>query len=90
MAKRKASPAALGAADFKARCLKLIDRVRETREEYVVTKHGEPFAKLVPYDPPNRPSSFFGSMSGTVLRYDRPIDPVAGDWLLAPKLTRRS
>jgi prevent-host-death family protein len=76
--------APVGAAEFKARCLELIDRVRETRAEYVVTKHGTPVAKLVPYDPPDRPKSFFGSMRGTLLRYDRPFDPIPGEWLLEP------
>lgn len=72
--------AGIGAAEFKARCLELMDRVRETREEYVITKHGKPVAKLVPYDAPTRSRSFFGSMRGTVLRYDRPFDPVDGEW----------
>ena len=42
------------AAEFKATCLKLMDRVRETRAEYVITKHGEPVAKLVPVEAPER------------------------------------
>ncbi len=42
----------IGAAGFKARCLELMDRVRETGVEYIVTKHGEPVAKLVPYTRP--------------------------------------
>lgn len=67
------------AASFKARCLELMDRVRETRETYVVTKHGKPVAKLVPYeDAPDRP--FFGCMAGTVLKYERPFDPIDGEW----------
>lgn len=69
----------LAAAEFKARCLELMDRVREARVEYVVTKHGEPVAKLVPYSPPER-QSFFGSAKGTVLQYDRPFDPIDGDY----------
>lgn len=56
-----------------------MDRVRETGVEYVVTKHGEPVAKLVPYAPRlSRP--VFGSMKGTVLKYERPFDPIDGDW----------
>lgn len=74
------SGTAIAAAAFKARCLELMDRVHETREEYVVTKHGKPIAKLVPYDAPERPKSFIGSMRGTVLHYDRPFDPVDGEW----------
>ena len=42
----------IGAGEFKARCLALLDEVAETGEEIVVTKRGKPFAKLVPIDPP--------------------------------------
>ena len=74
-----AEPLRLPAAEFKAKCLGLMDHVRETGVEYVVTKHGKPVAKLVPYhEPPKR--SFFGFMKGTVLRYDRPLDPIDDEW----------
>ena len=69
----------LPAAEFKARCLEIMDRVRETRAEYVVTKHGKPVAKLVPYAPPER-RPFFGWARGTVLQYDRPFDPIDGEY----------
>lgn len=69
----------IAAASFKARCLELMDRVRETGVEYVVTKHGQPVAKLVPYTARDR-KSLFGSMKGTVLEYERPFDPVEGEW----------
>ena len=70
-------PVAIPAAAFKATCLELMDRVRETGEEYVVTKHGRPVVKIVPYAEPAR-RTFFGSMKGTVLRYQRPFDPADG------------
>lgn len=69
----------IAAAGFKARCLELMDHVRETGAEYVVTKHGEPVAKLVPYTVARR-TSLFGSMRGTVLTYERPFDPIDGKW----------
>jgi prevent-host-death family protein len=69
----------IAAADFKATCLELMDRVRETRAEYVVTKHGRPVAKLVPYTEPAR-KRFLGSMKGTVLHYERPFDPLDDEW----------
>ena len=69
----------IAAAGFKARCLELMDRVRETGVEYVVTKHGEPVAKLVPYSAPDR-QPLFGAMKGTVLTFERPFDPVDGEW----------
>ena len=70
---------AIAAAEFKATCLQLMDRVRETGVEYVVTKHGEPVAKLVPYTAPKK-TTLFGAMRGTVLRYDRPFDPIDGEY----------
>ncbi len=36
------------AGDFKATCLKLMDRVKETGVEYVITKRNRPVAKLAP------------------------------------------
>ena len=39
----------LKASEFKARCLKLMDKVQETGEEIVITKNGKPVSKLVPY-----------------------------------------
>lgn len=69
----------VAAAEFKARCLELMDRVRQTGAEYVVTKHGSPVAKLVPYRNIEA-SSFFGSMKGTVLKLERPFDPIEGEY----------
>jgi prevent-host-death family protein len=67
------------AAEFKATCLDLMDRVRETGAEYVVTKHGRAVAKLVPYVDRTR-RRFFGSMQGTVLKYERPYDPIDAEY----------
>ncbi|MBI4545071.1 MAG: type II toxin-antitoxin system Phd/YefM family antitoxin [Gemmatimonadetes bacterium] len=36
------------AGEFKAVCLQLMDRVKETGEEIVITKRNRPVAKLVP------------------------------------------
>jgi len=36
------------AGKFKARCLKIMDEVRSTREPVLITKKGKPVAKLVP------------------------------------------
>ncbi len=69
----------VSAAEFKAKCLELMDRVRETGVEYVVTKHGKPVARLVPYTAAER-ATIFGVMKGTVLGYDRPFDPIDGEY----------
>jgi prevent-host-death family protein len=69
----------VAAAEFKARCLELMDRVRETGAEYVITKHGTPVAKLVPVRE-RTPQPLFGSLKGTVLDYDRPLDPLDDEY----------
>jgi prevent-host-death family protein len=79
LSRGRRGPARYSAAEFKARCLKLMDRVRETGAEFVVTKHGKPVAKLVPYTESGR-QSFFGSLEGSVLQYDRPFDPIDGEY----------
>jgi prevent-host-death family protein len=72
-------PQTIAAAEFKAKSLELMDRVRRTGAEYIVTKHKEPVARLVPYVAPRR-SRLFGSMKGTVLEYARPFDSIDADW----------
>jgi len=69
----------IAAAEFKAKCLELMERVRETGVEYTVTKHGTPVAKLVPYSERGR-KGLFGSMQGTVLNYERPFDSIDGEY----------
>ncbi len=73
--------ASVGAAEFKARCLELVDHVKESRAEYVVTRHGRPVARLVPVEA-DSPVSPLGSMRGTVVGYDGPFDPVPAAWRL--------
>ncbi|MDQ3069955.1 MAG: type II toxin-antitoxin system Phd/YefM family antitoxin [Acidobacteriota bacterium] len=68
------------ASAFKTRCLELMDRVRETRETYVITKHGNPVARLVACDTASGDRPFVGSMAGTILKYERPFDPIPGEW----------
>lgn len=36
------------ASEFKARCLKLMEQVAQTREPLIITKNGKPIAQLAP------------------------------------------
>lgn len=68
------------AGDFKATCLKLMDRVKETGVEYVITKRNRPVAKLAPVtDDDLRP--FVGRSRGviTATREDL-VAPLGEDW----------
>ena len=43
----------IGAAEFKAKCLALIDSVRERGETITITKHGRVVARLIAADDEN-------------------------------------
>lgn len=54
----------VAAAEFKARCLILMEDVRKTREPVVITKRGKPVAKLVPLDKGR--DEFIGRLKGLI------------------------
>ncbi len=56
-----------------------MDYVRETGRELVITKHGEPVAKLAPVAPPAG-SEGFGWLRGTVLFEGDIISPTGERW----------
>lgn len=57
------TPHQISAAEFKARCLSLMDNVEHDRTHIVITKRGRPVAKLVPYK--EELPALFGFMAGT-------------------------
>ncbi len=64
----------IGAAQFKADCLKLIDQMSHDRQPVTITKRGRPVATLSPVES-GAPGSIIGAMRGSVLRYDDPFAP---------------
>ncbi len=68
----------IAAGEFKARCLELMDTVHDRHDPIVITKHGVPVARLVPFDE-KRPG-LVGSMRGTVLWYGDLISPIDVEW----------
>ncbi|NNU49880.1 type II toxin-antitoxin system prevent-host-death family antitoxin [Rhizobium sp. WYCCWR 11279] len=72
----------VGAAEFKAKCLNLIDQMAKDDESIVITKRGRPVAVLSPAPDPSGRRSIIGAMKGSVLRYDDPLSPAAEaeDW----------
>ena len=55
----------IAAAEFKAKCLHILDEVKKTRETMTVTKRGKPVALIVPI--PAEPDSLFGIAKGTLV-----------------------
>ena len=72
----------VGAAEFKAKCLNLIDQMRSDDESIVITKRGKPVAVLSPARDTGGRKSIIGAMKGSVLRYDDPLAPAVEpeDW----------
>ena len=68
----------VAAAEFKARCLELLDRVRQGRRSIVVTKHGKPVARLIPYEP--EPAPILGCMEGSVTYAGDIVAPIGEPW----------
>jgi prevent-host-death family protein len=54
----------ISAAEFKSRCLTLMEDVRNTREPITITKRGKPVAKLVPAGKEKR--DFIGRLKGVI------------------------
>jgi prevent-host-death family protein len=54
----------IGAAEFKAHCLQILDEVSE--EEVVITKRGKPVARLVPYERRRDDSDLIGILKGRI------------------------
>ena len=52
----------IGAAKFKEQCLALLDRL--SPEGIIVTKHGKPVARVLPY--PRRPAEMIGALRGKI------------------------
>ena len=63
---------------FKNTCLALMDKVHDERVQVVITKHGNPVARLVPVDV-DGPSAL-GFMRGSVLAEDDIVSPDFDAW----------
>lgn len=45
-------PRSISSSEFRAKCFAVLNEVRETRQEIVITKEGKPVARLVPFERP--------------------------------------
>jgi prevent-host-death family protein len=73
----------VSAAEFKVRCLRIINEMNRDRGTVTITKRGRPVAvlSLVSASDEETPP-FIGMMRGTVLKYEEPFQPAASpsDW----------
>ncbi|MCA9730773.1 MAG: type II toxin-antitoxin system Phd/YefM family antitoxin [Deferribacteres bacterium] len=68
----------IAAAKFKAQCLALIDEVAQTNEVLVITKHGKPLAKLVPFE--NKPKNYEKPLKSKATFIGDVISPIDVEW----------
>ncbi|WP_298437534.1 type II toxin-antitoxin system prevent-host-death family antitoxin [Geobacter sp.] len=66
-------------SQFKPHSLEYFRRIEQTGEELVITDHGRPVLKIVPYV--EEPEVWFRGLRNTVLKFEAPTEPVAEeDW----------
>ncbi len=53
----------VGAAKFKEHCLSLLDHL--TPEGLIITKHGKPVARVIPY--PQKPAQLIGLLKAKII-----------------------
>jgi prevent-host-death family protein len=77
-AKRSRQSATISAAEFKAKCLDLMDSVSETGASIVVTKRGRPVAMLAPVRPSR--NALRGIMKGRIRILGDIVSPTDVIW----------
>ena len=71
-------PKVMKAAEFKARCLEVMDRVAATGETVIVTMRGRPVVRLSPAT--NPPKRLFGFFRGRIKATGDVITPIEPEW----------
>lgn len=66
------------AGKFKATCLKLMDDVVQFRKSLIITKHGKPVARLLPYE--EEEINLFGALEGLVKINKDIVSPLDIEW----------
>jgi len=66
----------INAAKFRTNCFKILDQVKVTHKEVVITKRGKPIAKLVYFARQNDKDPLLGSMEGLVETIGDLTEPV--------------
>lgn len=64
----------IGAAEFKAHCLRILDEVQRSGESVTITKRGKPVAEVTPVKAGER-RSVIGALQGSVTRMGDIITP---------------
>ncbi len=72
----------VGAVEFEATCMTIIERMTDDGEPVIVTKGGEPVAMVTPLARPKRHRSMIGALKAPDYGFDDPYGQIASpaDW----------
>lgn len=68
----------MAASEFKAKCLRVMETVRVTGEEIVITRHGKPLVRVVPVKATAAP--LFGRLADSVVHEGDVVSPIDEQW----------
>ena len=68
-------------SDLKAKMLEYFRHVEEHGEELIVTSHGKPVARVVPYAPGRSVNSLFADLRGKVVYHQDVMEPTTDEWV---------
>jgi prevent-host-death family protein len=66
------------ASEFKAKCLQLMEEIKQTGGEIIITKNGEPVSKLVPVK--HKPKTMFGAHREKIVIKGDIVTPLDAGW----------
>ena len=72
--KSSKGPDEMSATEFKARCLRVMETVRLTGEEIMITRHGKPLVRVVPARAKSVP--LFGRLAGSTVHEGDVVSPI--------------
>lgn len=78
MAERK--PVEVSASDLKNAWHEFLQQVSQGRQEVVVTRYGQPIARLSPFEPSDEGGGLFGCLAGSVTIHGDIIAPMDEAW----------
>ena len=67
-------------SELKAKMLEYFRRVEESGEDLVVTSHGKPVARVVPYAPRRDISDVFADLRGKIVYHGDVLAPTTDEW----------
>jgi prevent-host-death family protein len=72
-------PKTMAAGEFKAKCLAVMDEVRNKRTPVTITKNGKPVVRMVPIIDEKQPDPIFGFLRGKAMIVGDITEPLFTD-----------